>query len=197
MPDKVTKKQVMQHLKTPYAKLEIGGEGFSETYKYQPGQRHKTEYEHLIIEANPFATAWRVTRTVFFSDTSLVQFDEAIKIASEYIEDNWLTWGDWKMTQTAEQYPKCKRPKTWGEANSLLKNDAPYSFFYEDTEDKDVSFYISRYFNDGVWQVNAGNGTESVELYRLKDVIKNIRSFSSLYSLSASDWCYSDWCYEE
>jgi len=187
MPEQFTKKQIMQHLKTPYTLLEIGGEEFTANNQHRHNWGFGVWYDYLSIEANPLANAWRVKN---YDGCRLVtKRADVIQIASDYIELNRLTWDCWELSQGKEQYPRCKRPKSWTDMQSLLKNGSNYGLQYKDGLDDDVSFYIGR-FNFENWTIRAGNTSECVTLYRLGDVMKNIRIFSNAYKLSASDWYY-------
>lgn len=185
MPEKVTKKQIIQHLKTPYAKLEIGGEEFTENNQHRHNWGFRVWYDYLSIEANPLANAWRVKD--YEGYRLVAKRADVIQIASDYIELNRLTWDAWEVAHKTNNEPDCKRAKSWAEMKLLLKVDGKYNLFYQD--DDDISVHIFR-TNPANWWFYGAKGAEGLYLYRLTDVMANIRRLSNIHRLSASDWCY-------
>lgn len=183
MPEKVTKKQIIQHLKTPYAKLEIGGEEFTENNQHRHNWGFRVWYDYLSIEANPLANAWRVKD--YEGYRLVAKRADVIQIASDYIELNRLTWDAWELSSNPKD--DYTHPNSWSEIATLLKSPYTRGIFYND-EARDLSFDL--YYAEGTWRFSVSESLICIHLTRLTDVMANIRRLSALYCLSASDWCY-------
>lgn len=172
MPEKVTKKQIIEYLKTPYLFL----------YVEKDSTRHSDTA--IAITANPLANAWRVSwdePTFLTSDFRLV-----MAMVKDYNLLNNKSWGDWKyeINKPAVQH---NHPTSWTHMQTLLRNNhhlvyrtPPYNY--------DYSIYVYRE-KDG-WHFSIDNFVNYVHLNKLADVMSNIRRLSDKYCLSASDWHY-------
>ncbi len=185
MSEEIAKKQVIRHIKTPYARIRIGGEEFTANNQHRHNWGFGVWYEPLTIEANPQGNAWRVEE--FGKLRIVTKLSEVIDIAEKYLQLCFLTWDCWVLS--AAENDNYLHPKSWAEIKRHLnpKYGFPKNIFYED-ESKDVLLYI--FYADKAWKFSTHRLAPSIQLMSLTAVVNNMRWLSKSYGLTASDWCY-------